>query len=144
MRRLLDNKDITAFVAPSGSGPVLAVVDMVAADGRPMCNAQAQTPTIIYPNGRDQPPTRVLDERRHVVVAHDGQRLPRVGGGLTPHLDVLGRRVVVVRWYHSGLCAGKRGGQRHRGGQGRGVQAECERSLHNVVLLQIRILKVRL
>jgi len=43
-------------VAPSGSGPTLAVVDMVTADGRPMCNAQAQTPAIVYPNGRDKPP----------------------------------------------------------------------------------------
>lgn len=58
MRRLLDNKDIVAFVAPSGSGPVLAVVDMVVADGRPMCNAQAQTPAIIYPNGRDKAPRK--------------------------------------------------------------------------------------
>lgn len=58
MRRLLDNKEISALIAPSGSGPVLAVVDMVAADGRPMCNAQAQTPAIVYPNGRDKPPRR--------------------------------------------------------------------------------------
>lgn len=56
MRRLLDNKEIAAFVAPSGSGPTLAVVDMVVADGRPLCNAQAQTPAIVYPQGRDKPP----------------------------------------------------------------------------------------
>ena len=58
MRRILDNKDIHALIAPSGSGPTLAIVDMVVADGRPMCNSQAQTPTIVYPNGRDKPPRR--------------------------------------------------------------------------------------
>lgn len=58
MRRILDNPDIVAMIAPSGSGPTLAVVDMVEADGRPMCNTQAQTPIIVYPNGADQPPRR--------------------------------------------------------------------------------------
>lgn len=58
MRRILDNSDIVAVIAPSGSGPTLAVVDMVEADGRPMCNTQAQTPIIVYPNGGDQPPRR--------------------------------------------------------------------------------------
>ncbi len=58
MRRILDNPDIVAMIAPSGSGPTLAVVDMVEADGRPMCNTQAQTPKIIYPNGADQPPRK--------------------------------------------------------------------------------------
>lgn len=56
LRRILDNKDIVAILAPSGSGPTLAVVDMVQADGRPMCNPQAQTPSIVYPNGLDKPP----------------------------------------------------------------------------------------
>ncbi len=56
MRRILDNKDIVGLIAPSGSGPVLAVIDMVQADGRPMCNTQAQTPAVTYPNGRDKPP----------------------------------------------------------------------------------------
>jgi branched-chain amino acid transport system substrate-binding protein len=56
MRRILDNKEIHAIVGPSGSGPSLAVVDMVVSDGRPFCNPQAQTPTIVYPNGRDKPP----------------------------------------------------------------------------------------
>ena len=58
MRRILDNKEIHALIAPSGSGPTLAIVDIVAADGRPMCNAQAQTPAIVYPNGRDKPPRK--------------------------------------------------------------------------------------
>ena len=56
MRRILDNKDIVGLIGPSGSGPTLAVVDMVAADGRPMMNHQAQTPAIVYPNGLDKPP----------------------------------------------------------------------------------------
>jgi branched-chain amino acid transport system substrate-binding protein len=58
MRRILDNPDIVAVIAPSGSGPTLAIVDMVEADGRPMCNPQAQTPQIVYPNGADQPPRK--------------------------------------------------------------------------------------
>jgi len=58
MRRILDNKDIHAIVGPSGSGPSLAVVDMVVSDGRPLCNPQAQTPAIVYPNGRDKPPRK--------------------------------------------------------------------------------------
>jgi branched-chain amino acid transport system substrate-binding protein len=58
MRRILDNKDIHAIVGPSGSGPSLAVVDMVVSDGRPLCNPQAQTPALVYPNGRDKPPRK--------------------------------------------------------------------------------------
>lgn len=56
MRRILDNREIVGLMAPSGSGPTLAIVDMVQADGRPIINPQAQTPTIIYPNGADKPP----------------------------------------------------------------------------------------
>ena len=56
MRRILDNEDIVALIAPSGSGPTLAIVDMVEADGRPMCNTQAQTPSIVNPNGDDGDP----------------------------------------------------------------------------------------
>jgi len=56
MRRILDNKDIVGMIGPSGSGPTLAVVDMVQADGRPMMNHQAQTPAVVYPNGLDKPP----------------------------------------------------------------------------------------
>ena len=51
MRRILDNKDIVALLCPSGSGPTLAIADMVTADGRPIMNPQAQTPTVIYPGG---------------------------------------------------------------------------------------------
>jgi branched-chain amino acid transport system substrate-binding protein len=58
MRRILDDKDVHVIVGPSGSGPSLAVVDMVATDGRPLCNPQAQTPAIVYPNGRDKPPRK--------------------------------------------------------------------------------------
>lgn len=60
MRRLLDNKDIDLLIAPSGSGPTLAVVDMVEADGRPICNTQAQTPSIVYPQGEDGSPRKNL------------------------------------------------------------------------------------
>ena len=56
MRRILDNKEIVGLMAPSGSGPTLAIVDMVVADGRPILNAQAQTPSIVYPQGTDKPP----------------------------------------------------------------------------------------
>jgi branched-chain amino acid transport system substrate-binding protein len=56
VRRILDNPDIVAMVAPGPSGPTLAVVGMVVADGRPFCNSQAQTPTIVHPDGPDKPP----------------------------------------------------------------------------------------
>jgi branched-chain amino acid transport system substrate-binding protein len=49
MRRVLDNKDVVGLFCPSGSGPTLAVIDMITADGRPAMNPQAQTPTVIYP-----------------------------------------------------------------------------------------------
>jgi len=58
MRRILDNKEIVGIIAPAGSGPVLATVDMVEADGRPMCNPMAQSPTIVYPTGNSQPPRK--------------------------------------------------------------------------------------
>ena len=56
MRRLLDNKDIVGLFCPSGSGPTLAVIDMIQADGRPAMNPQAQTPTVIYPGGPGSKP----------------------------------------------------------------------------------------
>ncbi|MFO1107655.1 MAG: ABC transporter substrate-binding protein [Bradyrhizobium sp.] len=56
MRRILDNPEIVAMIAPGPSGPTLAVVGMVVADGRPLCNSQAQTPTIVHPDGPDKPP----------------------------------------------------------------------------------------
>ncbi len=56
LRRILDNKDIVGLMCPSGSGPTLAIADMIQADGRPIINPQAQTPAIVYPNGLDKPP----------------------------------------------------------------------------------------
>jgi len=56
LRRILDNREIVGLMCPSGSGPTLAIADMVQADGRPIINPQAQTPSIVYPNGPDKPP----------------------------------------------------------------------------------------
>ncbi|MGE0417300.1 MAG: ABC transporter substrate-binding protein [Acetobacteraceae bacterium] len=56
MRRILDNKEIVGLFCPSGSGPTLAVIDMITADGRPAMNPQAQTPTVIYPGGPGSKP----------------------------------------------------------------------------------------
>ena len=58
MRRILDNKEIAAIIAPAGSGPVLATIEMIEADGRPTCNPLAQSPQVIYPKGKDQPPRK--------------------------------------------------------------------------------------
>lgn len=55
MRRILDSKEIDVIVGPGGSGPTLAVIDMVTVDGRAYCNPQAQTPSIVYPDGTDKP-----------------------------------------------------------------------------------------
>jgi len=49
MRRILDDKSIVGVIGPAGSGPSLAVLDMVVADGRPFMNPIAQTPLITYP-----------------------------------------------------------------------------------------------
>ncbi|MDX9741883.1 MAG: ABC transporter substrate-binding protein [Gammaproteobacteria bacterium] len=51
MRRILDDKSIVGIIGPAGSGPTLAVIDMVQADGRPYMNPIAQTPVITYPDG---------------------------------------------------------------------------------------------
>lgn len=51
MRRILDNEEIDGIIGPAGSGPTLAVIDMVEADGRPYMNPIAQTPAITYPDG---------------------------------------------------------------------------------------------
>lgn len=56
LRRILDNPEIVGLMCPSGSGPTLAIADMIQADGRPIINPQAQTPAIVYPNGPDKPP----------------------------------------------------------------------------------------
>jgi branched-chain amino acid transport system substrate-binding protein len=58
MRRILDNKEIVAIIAPAGSGPALATIDMLEADGRPSCNPLAQSPSVIYPKGKDHPPRK--------------------------------------------------------------------------------------
>ena len=58
MRRILDNKEIVALLCPSGSGPTLAIADMVTADGRPIMNPQAQTPSVIYPEGTGKKPRK--------------------------------------------------------------------------------------
>lgn len=55
IRRILDSKEIDVIVGPGGSGPTLAVIDMVTVDGRAYCNPQAQTPSIVYPDGTDKP-----------------------------------------------------------------------------------------
>jgi len=52
MRRILDDKNIVGIIGPAGSGPTLAVLDMVQADGRPYMNPIAQTPAITYPGGQ--------------------------------------------------------------------------------------------
>lgn len=51
MRAILDNKDIVGIIGPAGSGPALAVIDMVEADGRPYMNPIPQTPIVLYPDG---------------------------------------------------------------------------------------------
>jgi branched-chain amino acid transport system substrate-binding protein len=56
MRRILDDKTLVAYFAPAGSGPVMATIDMIAADGRPCINPLAQNPLATYPNGMDKPP----------------------------------------------------------------------------------------
>lgn len=58
MRRILDAPEIDLIVGPGGSGPTLAVIDSATVDGRPYCNPQGQTPTIVYPNGTDKPARR--------------------------------------------------------------------------------------
>lgn len=48
MRKLLDNKELVAIIGPAGTGPSLAVIDMVTVDGRPFMNPIAQTPKVVY------------------------------------------------------------------------------------------------
>ena len=56
MRRILDNKNIVGIIAPAGSGPALATMDMLEADGRPVCNALAQSPQVTLKEGEGKPP----------------------------------------------------------------------------------------
>ncbi len=62
MRAILDNKQIVGVIGPAGSGPTLAVVDMVQADGRPYMNPIAQTPVVTYPGEKtgDKPRSNVF------------------------------------------------------------------------------------
>jgi branched-chain amino acid transport system substrate-binding protein len=56
MRRLLDDPSLVAILGPAGSGPTMAVIDMVTADGRPYVNPLAQATIATYPSGLDKPP----------------------------------------------------------------------------------------
>jgi branched-chain amino acid transport system substrate-binding protein len=56
MRRILDNKEIVGIIAPAGSGPALATMDLLEADGRPVCNPLAQSPQVTLKNGEGKPP----------------------------------------------------------------------------------------
>ena len=88
MRRILDNKDIVAMVGPAGSGPALATVDMVEADGRPMCNPMAQSPAITYPKGTAQPPRKNVFSTA-VTNAAESHRLAEVLGRTYKNVGVL-------------------------------------------------------
>jgi branched-chain amino acid transport system substrate-binding protein len=59
MRKILDNKEVVGIIGPAGTGPSLAVIDMVTVDGRPYMNPIAQTPKIVYPDG-DKPRPNVF------------------------------------------------------------------------------------
>ena len=88
MRRILDNKDIVAIVGPAGSGPALATVDMVEADGRPMCNPMAQSPTITYPKGTSQPARKNVFSTA-VTNSAESRRLAEVLGRSYKNVGVL-------------------------------------------------------
>jgi branched-chain amino acid transport system substrate-binding protein len=84
MRRLLDNKELSAIIGPAGSGPALAVIDMAAADGRPYVNPVAQTPAITYPGG-GKPRASVFsfalqnDVESKVLAAYVAKRFKTIG-----------------------------------------------------------------
>ncbi len=88
MRRILDNPNIHAIIAPSGSGPTLAVVDMLEADGRPVCNTQAQTPLIVYPKGVEAGPRKNIFS---ISISNtvEGQKLAEVLGGNYATIGIL-------------------------------------------------------
>lgn len=84
MRRLLDDDSLVAFIGPAGSGPVLAVIEMAAADGRPYMNSVAQTPAITYPDGG--PPRRNVftfalqnDVEARMLGQYVAERFERIG-----------------------------------------------------------------
>lgn len=56
MRKLLDNKDLVGIIGPAGTGPSLAVIDMVTVDGRPYMNPIAQALKVVYSeSGKPRP-----------------------------------------------------------------------------------------
>ena len=86
IRRILDAPEVDVIVGPGGSGPTLAVIDMVTVDGRAYCNPQAQTPSIVYPDGIDKPARKNVistaiqnDVEAKALGTYVGQRYKKVG-----------------------------------------------------------------
>ena len=86
IRRILDAPEVDVIVGPGGSGPTLAVIDMVTVDGRAYCNPQAQTPSIVYPDGVDKPARKNVistaiqnDVEAKALGSYVGQRYKKVG-----------------------------------------------------------------
>lgn len=84
MRKLLDDKSLVAIIGPAGSGPALAVVAMVAADGRPFINPVAQSPAVTYPTGGAPTPnvfsfTLQNDVEARVMAGYVSQRYKKIG-----------------------------------------------------------------
>lgn len=86
IRRILDAPEVDVIVGPGGSGPTLAVIDMVTVDGRAYCNPQAQTPSIVYPDGVDKPARKNVistaiqnDVEAKALGTYVGQRYKKVG-----------------------------------------------------------------
>jgi len=86
IRRILDAPEVDVIVGPGGSGPTLAVIDMVSVDGRAYCNPQAQTPSIVYPDGVDKPARKNVistaiqnDVEAKALGTYVGQRYKKVG-----------------------------------------------------------------
>ena len=86
IRKILDAPEIDVIVGPGGSGPTLAVIDMVTVDGRAYCNPQAQTPTIVYPDGVDKPARKNVistaiqnDVEAAALSGYTSQRFKKIG-----------------------------------------------------------------
>lgn len=86
VRRILDDPDVDVIIGPGGSGPTLAVIDMAQVDGRPFCNPQAQTPSILYPDGVDKPARKNVistamqnDVEAQALGKYIGERYKKVG-----------------------------------------------------------------
>lgn len=86
LRRILDTPEIDVIIGPGGSGPTLAVIDMATVDGRPYCNPQAQTPTIVYPDGLDKP------ARKNVIstAIQNDVEAKALGNYVTPRFKKIG------------------------------------------------------